>query len=655
MPRYIDVVHATQETAVKILALREGGKVAREVVVTTNGGATASVSWSDRAPLVTLNMPGLPPDAVLTRGEADRLVAFIVHECCHVLHTNKHAWERACQAGDRVRHWTNCLEDIRIEAVEIKAGVFPALKSLLGTMSNHLFLEALPKAASMGVTIGHRISDAPYVASVLGRVANGYAIPATHTLAADMSRDVKALVDRALTGVRRCQSTDAVRRLALELVRMEQAQAQAQAQAQEGQNGQGTPGEAQEGQDGQGTPGEAQEGQDGQGTPDEAQEGQDGQGTPGEAQEGQDGQGTPGEAQEGQDGQGTPGEAQEGQDGAPGKNPGDGPPIVSGDTPDMTETLAKIAARAGIDDLRRHARTNEGHRLITAQNVIRPGDASAYPASAQSAIANRMHANDLTARLPRNSVLHGQIGRLLVSEEVHRKTHHETSGRLDRRALVRMRAGALDVFSQRDDTPGMDTALLVLIDGSSSMRTDVTLGVSRMAIAQTAAWHIARAAEAANAKVAVVAFHTRFDQLNRRTHDNPTGAALTVVKPFTTPMDGCAAALGSVTPNAYTPLAPAILGAAGMLAEVNATRHILMVLTDGECDYGNDAVTAACALAEDMGVETVGVGMACDEVTRAFPPRYSVNVTDLGQLASTGLGVLVAMLEDANPRGGGND
>jgi Mg-chelatase subunit ChlD len=327
--------------------------------------------------------------------------------------------------------------------------------------------------------------------------------------------------------------------------------------------------------------------------------------------------------------------------------------VVSGDTPDLTETLAKVAARAGIDDLRRHARINEGHRLITAQNVIRPGNASAYPA-----VANRIHANDLTARLPRNSVLHGQIGRLLVSEEVHRKTHHETSGRLDRRALVRMRAGALDVFSQRDDTPGMDTALLILVDGSSSMDAPVYAGtgtVSRMAIAQTAAWHIARAAEAANAKVAVVAFHTRFDQLRQRTHDNPTGAALTVVKPFAAPMDGCAAALGSVGAYAYTPLAPAILGAAGMLAEVNATRHILMVLTDGECDYGNDAVTAACALAQDTGVETVGVGMACDEVTRAFPPRYSVNVTDLGQLASTGLGVLVAMLEDANPRGGGDD
>jgi hypothetical protein len=641
MPRYIDVVHATQETATKILALREG-KTAREVVVTTNGGATASVSWSDRAPLVTLNMPGLPPDAVLTRGEADRLVAFIVHECCHVLHTNKHAWERACQAGDRVRHWTNCLEDIRIEAVEIKAGVFPALKSLLGAMSNHLFLEALPKAAGMGVTIGHRVSDAPYVASVLGRVANGYAIPAAHTLAADMSRDVKALVNHALAGVRRCQSTDAVRRLALELVRMEQAQAQAQAQ-----DGPGAPGKAQDGPDGPAQDGKAQ---DGPGAPGEAQDGPDGPAQDGEAQ---DGPGAPGKAQDGPDGPAQDGEAQD-SPGAPGA--GDGPPVVSGDAPDLTDTLAKVAARAGIDDLRRHARLNEAHRLITAQNVIRPGDASAYPASAQSAIANRMHANDLTARLPRNSVLHGQIGRLLVSEEVHRKTHHETSGRLDRRALVRMRAGALDVFSQRDDTPGMDTALLILIDGSSSMDGYAGTGtVSRMAIAQTAAWHIARAAEAANARVAVVAFHTRFDQLSKRTYDNPTGAALTVVKPFTTPMDSCAAALGSVGAHAYTPLAPAILGAAGMLAEVNATRHILMVLTDGECDYGNDAVTASCALAEDMGVETVGVGMACDEVTRAFPPRYSVNVTDLGQLATTGLGVLVAMLEDANPRGGGND
>jgi anti-anti-sigma regulatory factor len=43
--------------------------------------------------------------------------------------------------------------------------------------------------------------------------------------------------------------------------------------------------------------------------------------------------------------------------------------------------------------------------------------------------------------------------------------------------------------------------------------------------------------------------------------------------------------------------------------------------------------------------------MSCKSVIKAFPPRYSINVENLEQLAATGLGVLVAMLEDANPRG----
>jgi hypothetical protein len=76
-----------------------------------------------------------------------------------------------------------------------------------------------------------------------------------------------------------------------------------------------------------------------------------------------------------------------------------------------------------------------------------------------------------------------------------------------------------------------------------------------------------------------------------------------------------------------------------------------MVLTDGECSMGPAAVTRACTLASDLGVETVGVGMSCKSVIKAFPPRYSINVENLEQLAATGLGVLVAMLEDANPRG----
>src|SRR3954466_641006 len=124
MPRYIDVIRATTETATKILALRTG-TAGRRLIVTTYGGKTASVDWSPDQSTITLNMPSLPPDSWLTRAEADRLVAFIAHECCHVLHTDRSAWERACQAGPRVREWTNALEDVRIEATEICAGHFP--------------------------------------------------------------------------------------------------------------------------------------------------------------------------------------------------------------------------------------------------------------------------------------------------------------------------------------------------------------------------------------------------------------------------------------------------------------------------------------------------------------------------------------------------
>jgi Mg-chelatase subunit ChlD len=109
--------------------------------------------------------------------------------------------------------------------------------------------------------------------------------------------------------------------------------------------------------------------------------------------------------------------------------------------------------------------------------------------------------------------------------------------------------------------------------------------------------------------------------------------------------------LGAVEPAGVTPMSPSILAASDMLADVSATRHILMVLTDGECDYGPAAVTRACVLAGDAGVEVVGVGMACANVIAAFPPRYSVNVENLEQLAQAGLGTLVTMLEDANPRG----
>jgi Mg-chelatase subunit ChlD len=402
----------------------------------------------------------------------------------------------------------------------------------------------------------------------------------------------------------------------------------------EGQRGSEGQSEGQDGSEGQG---EGQDGSEGQG------EGQDGSEGQGEGQDGSEGQG---EGQDGSEGQGQSGDST----GSEGR--GDGSPIAS--DADLSKTVDKIAERAGIADLDDHAMLDGSHALSTVRSTI--GDP--LRGLAVDAGMNAIAARDLQSRLPRNAVLHGQIGRLLVSDEVRRVTHHETSGRLDRRALARMRCGATDVFSRKDDQPGIDTALLVLIDGSSSMaargiplvnetRGQYMSRPSRMAIAQTAAWHIARAAEAANARVCVAVFHSKRD----RHGDAMPGAKITVLKPWEVPIQDRAAVLAACEINGATPMSPAIIECSGMLSEVNATRHILMVLTDGQCDYGPAGVTRACVLAGDVGVEVVGVGMSCASVIAAFPPRYSVNVENIDQLAQAGLGVLVSMLEDANPRG----
>jgi Mg-chelatase subunit ChlD len=608
MPLYIDVVNAARETTVKILARRANR--AWNVIVTTDGGSTASVRWEERRARVTLNMPALPPDSVMTRNEADRLVAYIAHECCHVLHSSWHYWQQAVASGDRVRHWTNALEDVRIEAKEIRAGNFPALRDLLATLCTAKHFEAMTDARKHGQTIGRHVANTPYVVTILGRMANKYDIPSAKGFAGTLSPNVRTLVNFALTKVKGCKDTADVLCLARELVAMEAALPQPQ-QPQP----QDAPGEAQEGEEGQDGPGAPQEGEEGQDGPGAPQEGEEGQDAPGEPQEGEEGQDAPGEPQEGEEGQDAPGEA------------------ISPDH-DLGRMIDDVAARNGIPDLAKNNQGDRSHELNTLRTQV-----STLPANGYNQTG---YASQLDGRLPGSSVLHGQIARLLVSDEVHRKTHHEMSGRLDRRALVRMRTGAPDVYSRRDDTPGMDTAVLILIDGSSSMDAPAGDG-TRMAMAQTTAWHIAKAAEMADAKVSIAVFET-----NRA---SPANATVFVVKPWETSVASCAHALAGLDPFAYTPMSPAIIACAGMLADVSATRRILLVLTDGDCDYHTKAVSSACRIASDLGVETVGIGMNAAQVIDAFPPRYSVNVSDLGQLATTGLGVLTDMLEDHNPRG----
>jgi Mg-chelatase subunit ChlD len=305
----------------------------------------------------------------------------------------------------------------------------------------------------------------------------------------------------------------------------------------------------------------------------------------------------------------------------------------------MADMVKAAGERYGAKELEA-SRESFAHLLPMARNTVqRMPNARGY----WNANAVRV----LQEPLKSTSVLHGQLARLLVSDEKSARTHFETSGRLDRRALVRMRTGAPDVFSQRQDAPAVQTALIVLVDESGSMaglaHVDHAAGIatSRMELARCTAWAIARAAEDAGAKVSVIGFTSL-------PHAMPhVGAVLHVAKDFDEPCATAAASIARMAADQTTPMSPAIVECAGILSSVPATRRIVMVITDGACNYKAPTVRAACVIAADADVEVVGVGMACGSVIAdAFPDGYSVTVDNLDQLATTGLGTLVRMLEE---------
>jgi hypothetical protein len=596
--RYLNVVNAARETTTKIVARRS---VTVSVTVNAEGGNTASVFR--QGGLVTLRLPSLPADAILSRSEADQFVAYIGHEMCHVLHTD---WTvNPSQLPPRVMVWANALEDVRIEAKELAEGPFKGLRGLIESLTLSRYAEALAMMQRAGKVLGEDINNAPYIVTLLGRLANGYSLAPITPLAGKLSPSVKRLTDYALAKLPGCQNTRDCVALAHELVKMEGGfTQQAQGQQQDAQ-GQGKP------QQGQQEPGQGDEGEPGEASENASGEPQDGDGPEGEsATEGQGNSNNGGGEPQGK------GKKGKGGEGAGGK-----------DTPEISPDVSLSSA---VKDI---AKRNPGHHGNAAQlNDIKATHVTPKPAPYTNTAAE----SALNSLLPSNSVLHGQIARLLVSEERNQRTHHESSGRLDRRAIVRMRTGAQDVFSRREYMPGNDTAVMVLVDTSGSM-SNSDAGQSRMTLAKGAVWAIAKAAESAGGKLAIAGFK-----------GNTTITRLIVVKDFTQPVSNAAGEIwGSLHATGSTPLSASIVTAAQDLANVQATRRILMVVTDGMCDLGADTVQAACRLASDYGVETVGIGIACEAVTAAFPARYSVNVKDATQLAASGLGALVSMLEEA--------
>lgn len=163
--------------------------------------------------------------------------------------------------------------------------------------------------------------------------------------------------------------------------------------------------------------------------------------------------------------------------------------------------------------------------------------------------------------------------------------------KVDVKRVWRVRLGDMRVFRTRQDSPGMDMAMSVLVDRSQSMHACLK-EVCGIALAFSVGL-----GRITGTKCRIAAF--------------PGYSAATTVTVLDYGENHKAAQdrLERLHASGSTPLAQAIVFEARKLVERNEHRKVITVLTDGKPDNG-DEVRAAIRWAEGQGVEVVGIGFA---------------------------------------------
>lgn len=178
--------------------------------------------------------------------------------------------------------------------------------------------------------------------------------------------------------------------------------------------------------------------------------------------------------------------------------------------------------------------------------------------------------------------------------------------RLDSKSLYRLETSDFRVFQKRIEGVAMNTAVMVLVDKSSSMGS-----CDRLRIAADAALALQVAFEGAKGLSSSVA---SFPEV---VNGNSNGVA--VVSEFGESTRKTAPRFAALSPTGFTPMAEAMVWAGVQLASRKEDRKILLVVTDGQPEASNTttAVSRGKALQirrelDRAGIETLALGIGID-------------------------------------------
>jgi hypothetical protein len=509
----------------------------------SRGTSTAAISRGG-----DLYLSNVKDNARINRALFTRYVGFVVHELLHRKYTDFLA---GANVGPFLAMMHNAVEDCYIERRGIREGLLGNIEGLLTDLIGGMVAEALVE-----VTDWTDPNQYPFAMAVTGR---------RYAPRVPLAGGLAVIFDEASTRIDSCQSstdTLAVAQWIIDQLALPPAPEQPKPDAPTTGNPDPDAGE----QPQAGTAGKPQAGKGGK---DEA----------------------------GKDGK--PDGAAKGKDGQAGGTGKDG-------------KASKVGEPGGTVGNRRSIGVAYGRKPREVEPTLDPGDAQDKASFSETQIIKD---DGLFSGGGRNYPVAVQIPARLRSEvrrlfENSGRTDHQRgkpAGSIDTGALASTAVGNNRVFKRRLDVEGIDSAVVIMLDLSSSMYGD------RITAAIPACAALMETLVAAGVDVCITAFSNRS----------------AVIKPWAMPARRALALLPDLAIGGGTQDYAALRHAHGLLLRHPARRRVCFSLTDGDGQV--DEAYGQVLAGEALGITTIGVGIH-HRVHAVYP--QNVTVWDLNDLGS---------------------
>lgn len=221
--------------------------------------------------------------------------------------------------------------------------------------------------------------------------------------------------------------------------------------------------------------------------------------------------------------------------------------------------------------------------------------------------------------------------RLLRANDLVGWSHHEESGRLDRRAFTRLACGNSQVFKHREYTEAHKSAVSVLVDCSGSMG-------SRMKLTESAVIQFVKVFDKANIAYRVYGFDSEHESLTEKAEDGrlyiPEDVRFYPFKDWNESLQKAIPKLGSIHRCAFNgnPDYQGLFLTIQDIAKRPEKRKVVFFLTDS-LSVNKAHMKYLDTLANGLGITVIGIGIQSDEVKECY--KHSVVIEDLKDMASS--------------------